>query len=319
MAVPDKAYIRAYRTVPVAAKVIVKPPKELGRELRYVYSPSMHAIYLLQQVRASLGLQHSDRKIILCGDAGYTTSTLLSRLPENVTYIGRFRKDAALFAPAESAVKRVGRPKAYGQELPTPEQLRKDRSVPWQKAKIKRNNKVQTVDYKRFERAKWKAAGENVTVQVVVVRPLRRGTLPSGGYRYTQPAYLLCTNTDLPVEELIQAYLARWGIEVNFKEEKQIAGIGQAQVWNRQHVRNAPVVTIAAYSAMLLAGREMFTDGLVPDHLKFGRWQRRHKFKAYTTRDIRIQLYNNLKNQSNENRNQNGIFETNIIKPASTG
>jgi hypothetical protein len=83
-------------------------------------------------------------------------------------------------------------------------------------------------------------------------------------------------------------------------------------------VLNAPIVAIAAYSATLLAGREMFVDGLVPDHLKFGRWQRRHKFKAYTTRDIRMQLYNDLKNQLNNRLNQNGIFKTNIIKPAST-
>jgi hypothetical protein len=318
MAVPDQAYIRAYRTIPVGAKVIIKPPKEFDREQRSEYSPSMHAIYLLNKIRASLGQQRCGRKIILCGDAGYTTTTLLKRLPQDVIYIGRFRKDAALFRPAEPEEKRVGRPKAYDQQLPTPEQLRKDKSIPWQKAKIKRNKKIQTVDYKRIAQAKWKPAGENVTVQVIVVRPLRRGALPSGGYRYTQPTYLLCTDTDLPADELIQTYLVRWGIEVNFKEEKQIAGIGQAQLWNTQHVLNAPIVAIAAYSATLLAGREMFVDGLVPDHLKFGRWQRRHKFKAYTTRDIRMQLYNDLKNQLNNRLNQNGIFKTNIIKPAST-
>jgi hypothetical protein len=318
MAVPDEEYIRAYRTIPVAAEVIGKPPKDIDREQRYEYSPSMHAINLLNQIRAGFGQEQSSRKIILCGDAGYTTSTLLQRLPENVTYIGRFRKDAALFVPIDSREKKVGRPQAYGEQLPTPEQLRKDNDIPWQKANIKRNNKVQTIDYKRIARAKWRAAGENVTVQVVVVRPLRRGKFSSGGYSYTQPTYLLCTDTEMPAEELIQAYLARWGIEVNFKEEKQIAGIGQAQLWNTQHVRTAPIVAIAAYSATLLAGKEMFADGLVPDHLKFGRWQRRHKFKSYTTRDIRMQLYNDLKNQLNGDTNQNEILETNIIKPAST-
>ncbi len=318
MAVPDKAYIRAYRTIPVAAEVIIKPPKDIDREQRYEYSPSMHAVNLLNQITAGFRKEQSSRKIILCGDAGFTTSTLLQRLPENVTYIGRFRKDAALFIPTDSREKKVGRPKSYGEQLPTPEQLRKDTDTPWQKANITRNNKVQTIDYKRIARAKWRAAGENITVQVVVVRPLRRGKLSSGGYSYTQPTYLICTDTELPAEELIQTYLARWGIEVNFKEEKQIAGIGQAQLWNSKHVRTAPVVAIAAYSATLLAGREMFANGLVPDHLKFGRWQRRHKFKSYTTSDIRMQLYNDLKNQLSGNLNQNEIFETNIIKSAST-
>ena len=50
MAVPDQAYIRAYRTIPVGAKVIVKPPKEFDREQRSEYSPSMHAIDLLNKI-----------------------------------------------------------------------------------------------------------------------------------------------------------------------------------------------------------------------------------------------------------------------------
>ncbi|MCH8541897.1 MAG: hypothetical protein LAT58_14175, partial [Opitutales bacterium] len=50
------------------------------------------------------------------------------------------------------------------------------------------------------------------------------------GRRYTQPAYLICTDPELPIEELLQQYIWRWDIEVNHRDEKTILGVGQAQV-----------------------------------------------------------------------------------------
>jgi hypothetical protein len=44
---------------------------------------------------------------------------------------------------------------------------------------------------------------------------------------------------------LLQAYFDRWGIEVNHREEKDILGVGQAQVWNEQSVSNVPALGVA--------------------------------------------------------------------------
>ena len=55
-----------------------------------------------------------------------------------------------------------------------------------------------------------------------LVRRLRQG----GGLLYRQPAYLICTHPDQPVQELLQSYLWRWDIEVNHRDEKQIIGRG---------------------------------------------------------------------------------------------
>jgi len=45
-----------------------------------------------------------------------------------------------------------------------------------------------------------------------------------------QPAFLICTDPEMSLEELLQDYLWRWGIEVNFRDEKTLLGTGEAQV-----------------------------------------------------------------------------------------
>lgn len=40
-------------------------------------------------------------------------------------------------------------------KLPTPEQLRKDKQVPWQRLTIEKAVSLTTIRYKHFKRAKW--------------------------------------------------------------------------------------------------------------------------------------------------------------------
>ena len=57
----------------------------------------------------------------------------------------------------------------------------------------------------------------------------------------------------LEIEKLLQAYLWRWEIEVNFRDEKTILGCGQAQVRNPESAKNIPAFTVAMYAFILLA------------------------------------------------------------------
>ena len=43
----------------------------------------------------------------------------------------------------------------------------------------------------------------------------------------------------------IQDYFDRWGIEVNHRDEKEILGVGQAQVWNEKSVSKVPALLMA--------------------------------------------------------------------------
>ena len=51
-----------------------------------------------------------------------------------------------------------------------------------------------------------------------------------------KPAFLICTDPQLDLPALLQGYVQRWDIEVNFREEKTLLGVGQAQVRNPHSV-----------------------------------------------------------------------------------
>ena len=63
----------------------------------------------------------------------------------------------------------------------------------------------------------------------------------------------------------MQHYLWRWGIDVNFRDEKQLVGLGEAQVRNAASNQHQAASIAAAYSLLwvaVLQGREagaMFT------------------------------------------------------------
>ena len=89
--------------------------------------------------------------------------------------------------------------------------------------------------FKRRTGLLWRAAGAGQILQLIVIAPLGYRLRKGSKLLYRQPAFLLCTDPDLDPQRLIETYLQRWGIEVNFREEKTLLGVGQAQV------RSAPL------------------------------------------------------------------------------
>ena len=88
----------------------------------------------------------------------------------------------------------------------------------------------------------------------MVIAPL--GYRPRKGAKllYRDPAYLICTDPELPLSQLLQAYLWRWEIELNFRDEKTLLGVGEAQVRTQPAVETVPALIVAAYAFLLLAG-----------------------------------------------------------------
>ena len=78
---------------------------------------------------------------------------------------------------------------------------------------------------------------------------------------YRQPAYILCTDPDLTLAEALQYYLWRWGIEVNFREEKSVIGTGDAQVRGEESNEHQPAMTVATYSHLWVAALTLQGDG----------------------------------------------------------
>ena len=80
---------------------------------------------------------------------------------------------------------------------------------------------------------------------------------------------------DMKIHQLIQAYVDRWEIEVNHRDEKQHLGVGDPQVWNDASVDRFPAFIVASYAFLLLASLEAYGAKRTDEYLQPPKWQRR--------------------------------------------
>lgn len=225
-------------------------------------------------------------------DGSFTNRHTLRNLPEETILIGRIRKDAKLSEKPDDQKPR-GRKKFYGKDLPTPEQIRQDPDIPWVKVSARAGGKTRNFEVKTISPLRWRAAGE-MDLRLVVVRPV--GYRPRKGARkaYTQPAYLICTDPDLPLEDILQEYIWRWDIEVNHRDEKSVLGVGQAQVRNEKSVENIPETAVAAFAMLHLAAIEAYGQGGKPAAIPHAKWRNPSKKKRPSTQDLINELRREL-------------------------
>jgi hypothetical protein len=228
----------------------------------------------------------------LAVDGSYTNKNMLRHLPPNTTLTGRIRKDAKLSAKPDTQAAR-GRKRIYGDDLPTPEQIRQDPDIPWVTVRVRASGKWRDFEVKTLGPVRWRAAGE-MDLRLVVVRPI--GYRPRKGARklYTQPAYLICTDPDLPLEDLLQEYIWRWDIEVNHRDEKTILGVGQAQVRNENSVENIPATAVAAYAMLHVAAIKAYGPGGKPAAIPQAKWRKPGKKQRPSTQDLINELRREL-------------------------
>ncbi len=229
-----------------------------------------------------------ERGLWINGDGGYTNERILKTLPERTIFTGRIRKDAKLcypLAPGEQQAR--GRKRLYGSPAPTPEQLRQDESIPWQSVEAWAAGKIHHFRIKTLEKVQWRTAGPRI-LRVIVIAPLGYRLNKGGKLLYRQPAYLICTSPEEPLDIVLQNYLWRWGIEANHREEKQLIGVGDAQVRTAAAAASVPAFLVAAYALLRLAARRAAEEeGGGPDALPPPLWNRRSTPQpACTTRAI---------------------------------
>lgn len=233
-----------------------------------------------------------EKQLIVSVDGSYTNEAVLKKLPKGVTLIGRIRKDTKLYLPAVNQ-KGIGRKKIYGQQLPTPEQIRQSNDYPWQEVNAWAAGRMHKFNVKVIKSLKWRSAGPNSILQLIVIRPLGYRLTKSSKKIYREPAYLICTDNDLDTQNLLQAYLWRWEIEVNFRDEKTLLGCGQAQVRHPQSVELVPAFITAIYSLLHLAAHRSLKESN-QNLLPRPKWYPKKEGHRHTTRD----LINNIKAQA---------------------
>lgn len=217
-------------------------------------------------------------------DGSYTNKNVLRKLPDGTTLIGRIRKDAKLSEKPAKQPER-GRRRFYGKDLPTPEQIRQDANIPWVKVEAFAGGKIRQFEVKTISPVRWRSAGE-MDLRLVVIRPVGYHLRKGAHKLYTQPAYLICTDPELTLQEVVQRYVWRWDIEVNHRDEKTILGVGQAQVRNENSVVNIPAIAVATFAMLHLAAVKAYGLGGRPASIPEPKWRKPGKKKRPSTQDL---------------------------------
>lgn len=222
------------------------------------------------------------RKLVLAVDGSYTNGTVIKSLPGNATLIGRVRKDAVLCSRPSQA-KAKGRRRIYGEDMPTPEQIRQGEATPWQEVEAFATGRTHRFRIKVVKNLLWRKCGGDRLLQLVVIAPLRYRLRKGSKALYRKPTYLICTDNELDAQEPLQYYLWRWQIEVNFRDEKSLLGLGQAQVRTKASNENLPAINVAAYSMLWLAALESNHQQGPVALLEPAKWRRDLKGKTAPT------------------------------------
>jgi DDE superfamily endonuclease len=220
-ALPDAAVIGRARGVPIDLVHAPSPPKPSKRaseqqwteyrEKQKVTKVSSVGAKRITELRARIDEQDNEsRRLIVAVDGGFTNRAVLRNLPHDTVAIGRIRKDARLFLPPDQETgPRRGRRRWYGDPLPTPEKIRQDDSIPWLTVEAFAAGKTHSFEVKTIAPVRWRATGQQ-DVRLVVIRPLAYRPRKGSRLLYREPAYLLCTDPNLPLDRLLQSYLWRW-------------------------------------------------------------------------------------------------------------
>lgn len=224
---------------------------------------------------------HRDKKLVISVDGSYTNESVLKKLDKNVVLIGRIRKDCKLHKlPTLDEMKNKGRKLVYGESLPTPENIRQSDQYEWQEVQAWAAGRLHTFQIKTLEPVRWRKSGP-MDLRLVVIRPVGYRLTKNSKMLYRDPAYLICTSVELPVEKLLQAYLWRWGIEVNFRDQKTLLGCGEAQVRKEDPCNKVPQFVTIVYSLLqLAASKAKLID------LPRAKWYPKGQNKRSTTQDI---------------------------------
>jgi hypothetical protein len=210
--------------------------------------------FLRDQLDAEL-LQEHPRDLRVVVDGRFTNAKLLKHLPHHTTLIGRIRRDAKLFfLPQAQAA--TGRKRVYGPKAPTPQELLKDPAVEFQQVQAQLGERSCQFRVKSLGPLRALQAGSCHQLQLLVIAPLGYRLRKGSKLLYRQPAFLICTDPTLAIDTLLQNYLWRWDIEVNFRDQKSLLGVGEAQVRNPNSVQSQPATAIAAYGLLLLAAAQ---------------------------------------------------------------
>lgn len=233
---------------------------------------SRQFVAMVQELREHLNQTgHEQKQLVVAADGSFSNRTVLAQKwqEQGVSLVLRCRKDIVLCKRAKSGGNRF-----YGKMKFTPEQIRRwDGMACWQNTRIFHGGRYRNVRYKEVGPVYWQGGGKKQPLRLIVLASTGYRQSKHGRRQYHKPAYLLTTDLTTPVAILIQDYFDRWTIEVNHRDEKEILGVGQAQVWNEHSVCKVPALIVAMYSWLLLCALECYGTTRTTAYLPLPKWR----------------------------------------------
>jgi hypothetical protein len=291
------------RSIPVRFELapVVKKPGRKAEEAEWTEyrkqkkekNLSVQFVAMTRELREHLNQSgHAAKTLTMVVDGSFCNRTVfgVDWAKESVSIVTRCRKDLVLCkrAPGQG-------PRFYGKKKFTPDMVRRrDSIVGWQTTKIFHGGCYREVRYKELNPIYWQGGARKKPMRLLVVAPVGYRTSKNGRKYYRQPAYLLTSDLTTPAAVLLQDYFDRWGIEVNHRDEKEILGVGQAQVWNEKSISKVPALLVAMYSWLLLAGLACYGSRRTSAYEPLPKWRRAAK------RPSCLDLITLLRKQMNE-------------------
>lgn len=275
----------AARSVPIrfeASPVLSKPGKKATEQERAQYRKalkerlsSVAARRVLEELREDFDRAGAGaRPLLVALDGSFCNQVFFKKAISGLELLCRCRKDAVLCLPIESVPEQKGPKRFYDPRCFTPDAVRQDETIGWQSGSFFHGGAFHSIRYKQLKAVLWRKGAARRLLRLIVIAPTGYRLHQHGRLLYRQPAFLLSTDRHSPIEQLIAAYLERWQIEVNHREEKSSLGLGDAQVRNPFSVPRQPALVVAAYAMLLLAALRAYGPQRTCDYLPPPKWGR---------------------------------------------
>ncbi len=180
------------------------------------------------------------RTVHVVADAAYHHSGIAA-LPQGITWTTPINANAALYAPPPAPTGKKGRPRLKGQRLGSVEQIAA--GATWHKTKVTRYGRTKTTHLACAE-VRWHGTWKGTPARVVLVRDKRRGG-------YYDLALITTDMTSTPAQ-IVEGYARRWPIEVEFRQAREVLGVGEAHNRTARAVQRTVPFGLMTYTMIIM-------------------------------------------------------------------
>jgi hypothetical protein len=188
------------------------------------------------------------RFLVVVADSSFAVIDLLwqlCQLRNPICMITRLRLDAALYEPATSTPGARGRPRKKGQRLPTLETIAEDKQTRWKRLTVQQwyGEKKRMIEI-TSNTAVWYHTGHPaLPIRWVIVRDPKQ---------IFKTQALLCTDTNISAEQIVQWFVRRWQVEVTFHEVRTHLGVETQRQWADLSILRTTPALLGLFSLITL-------------------------------------------------------------------